>query len=86
MRERLRRFAHFLGVQGVKPLDAENVQLIFARSLPVNDLEISQTVMNYRGFVPDEMLLSQVPFVQDAALTAARIQSGDERKETTNHE
>ena len=86
LRERLRRFAHFLGVQGVKPLDVENVQLIFARSLPVNDLEISQTVMNYRGFVPDEMLLSQVPFVQDAALTAARIQSGDERKETTNHE
>ena len=86
LRERLRRFAHFLNVQGAKPLDAENVQLIFSRSLPVNDLEISQTVMNYRGFVPDEMLLTQVPFVQDAALAAAQVKQNDERKEKTHNE
>lgn len=86
LRERLRRFAHFLQVQGGKPLDAEGVQMVFARSLPVNDLEISQTVMNYRGFVPDEMLLSQVPFVQDASHTAALLQKNDERKETDNRE
>lgn len=86
LKERLRRFAHFLQVQGMKPLDADKVQLIFARALPVNDLEISQTVMNYRGFVPDEMLLSQVPFVQDAALTVRQMQPHEERKETDDCE
>ena len=34
LKERLRRFAHFLQVQGMKPLDADKVQLIFARALP----------------------------------------------------
>lgn len=86
LRERLRRFAHFLQVQGGKPLDVEGVQMVFARSLPVNDLEISQTVMNYRGFVPDEMLLSQVPFVQDASRTAAQIAPHQERKEAISRE
>ncbi len=74
LRERLRLFAHFLQVQGARPLDVESVQMVFSRSLPVNDLEISQTVMNYRGFVPDDVLLTQVPFVQNAAPT------GEERK------
>lgn len=78
LRERLRRFAAFMQVQGSRPLNPEQVQLVFARSLPVNDLEISQTVMNYRGFVPDDMLLTQVPFVQDAAQTAAQEQQNQE--------
>lgn len=80
LRERLRRFAHFLAVQGCRLVDAESVQMVFARSLPVNDLEISQTVMNYRGFVPDEVLLTQVPFVQDADKTAARMHEHEEKK------
>ena len=86
LRERLRRFAHFLQVQGARPVDADSVQMLFARSLPVNDLEISQTVMNYRGFVPDDMLLTQVPFVQDAEKTAARVREINDRKETVPNE
>ena len=86
LRERIRRMAHFLAVQGARPLDAEQVQMIFARSLPVNDLEISQTVMNYRGFVPDELLLTQVPFVHDAAKTAEKMHEHEEKKGSNERE
>ncbi len=63
--ERLRRFAHFLSVKGGKLLDVDEVSISFSRGLPVNELEISQMVVNYAGRVPDELLLSQIPFVED---------------------
>jgi SPP1 family phage portal protein len=64
---RLRRMAHFLRVQGAAEFDVDQVQITFRRTLPVNDLEIAQTVQAYRGIVPDEILLTQVPWVDDAA-------------------
>ena len=63
---RLQRMAHFLQVQGAAALDTDQVQITFSRSLPVNDLEIARTVQAYRGIVPDEILLSQIPWVDDA--------------------
>ena len=42
------------------------MQIVFTRALPVNELEIAQTVSTYRGLVPDRLLLTQVPFVEDA--------------------
>lgn len=52
--------------------------MVFTRSLPANDLEVSQTVMNYAGLVPKELLLTQVPFIEDAEKAAALC---EERKE-----
>lgn len=66
LRERMRRFSCFLAMQGMPELDADRVSMIFTRSLPANELEISQTIMNYAGFVPEELLLTQVPFVENA--------------------
>lgn len=66
LRERMRRFASFLAMQGMPELDADRVSMVFTRSLPANELEISQTIMNYAGFVPEELLLTQVPFVENA--------------------
>lgn len=66
LRERMRRFAYFLSVQGVPELDVSGVMMVFTRSLPANDLEISETIMNYAGFVPEELLLTQVPFIENA--------------------
>lgn len=65
LRERLRRFAHFLSVKGNPLLDAEAVEMHFSRGLPENMLEMSQMVANLHGLVPDEALLSQVPFVEN---------------------
>ncbi|HPF86513.1 MAG TPA: phage portal protein [Candidatus Limiplasma sp.] len=71
LRTRLRRMAHFLRVQGAAEFDVDQIQITFKRSLPVNDLEIAKTVQAYQGIVPDEILLSQVPFVENAKDTAA---------------
>ena len=65
LRERLRLFASFMEVKGAKRLDADDVSMTFTRSLPVNELEIAQTVEAYHGIVPDELLFTQVPFITD---------------------
>jgi len=70
LRQRLYRLAHFLRVQGAAEFDVDQVRITFSRTLPVNDLEIAKTVQAYRGIVPDEILLSQVPFIDDAAEVA----------------
>lgn len=62
---RLRLLAHFLCVKGAPPIDADSIQISFTRSLPVNDLEIAQTLATYNGIVPPELLLAQVPFAED---------------------
>ena len=81
LRERLRRMAHFLCVQGVAGFDVDQVQITFKRSLPANELEIAKTVQAYQGIVPDDILLTQVPFVENAGdITAA------EKRKTKDNE
>jgi SPP1 family phage portal protein len=65
LRWRLRLFSGFLSLKGKPSLDADSVQMMFRRSLPVNDLEIAQMVQMLSGLVPAKMLLSQVPFIDD---------------------
>lgn len=65
LRWRLRLFASFLGLKGAPALDADAVQMMFRRSLPVNDFEIAQMVQMLSGLVPAKTLLSQVPFIED---------------------
>ncbi|MBE0601360.1 MAG: phage portal protein [Firmicutes bacterium] len=66
LQNRLKLFARFLSVKGAAALDVTQVQITFNRSLPVNELEIAQTLSAYDGMVPQELLLAQVPFVEDA--------------------
>ena len=44
LRARLKLFCAFLSLRGEPALDADRVQIVFTRSLPVNELEIAQTV------------------------------------------
>ena len=57
-------------------IDAGRVQIVFTRALPVNELEIAQTVSTYRGLVPDRLLLTQVPFVEDARAVLGEEDAG----------
>lgn len=66
LRSRMRLFAHYLTVKGGPVLDVDRVQITFTRALPTNDLEIAQMVQMLVGIVPDEILLTQMPFVSDA--------------------
>ena len=73
LKERLRLFGYFLAVKGAPALDAESVRMVFTRALPVNELETAQMVQALNGIVPAEILLAQVPFVEDAQAAAEKM-------------
>ena len=50
------------------------------RSLPVNELEAAKIVQTLQGIVPEELLLGQVPFVEDVAAAMEMLQK--QRAET----
>lgn len=81
LRERLRLYANFLAIKGAPALDVERVSMVFTRSLPVNELEVSQMVRNLTGIVPQETLLGQVPFVDDPTAAAEEMRAAEEEKE-----
>lgn len=60
LRERVWRYARYLGMLGALELDAERVEFRFTRSLPVNELEVAQTASELRGLVSDERLEKRV--------------------------
>lgn len=74
LRSRLRLFANFLKRKGALAIDTDAVQISFTRSLPSNELEIAQTVATYQGMVPQQLLLGQVPFVEDAEEAMAMLE------------
>lgn len=83
LRTRLRLFSNFLNLLGGQALDADAVQMTFTRSLPINELETAQMVQALKGIVPDEILVKQVPFVQDAdaAMEMMKQQRADALKD-----
>lgn len=74
LRERLSLFANYVFVRGGQTLDPDDVTITLSRALPVNELEVAQTVTTLQGLVPDEILLAQVPFVDDPAEAKQQIE------------
>ena len=70
---RLRLFSHFMMVLAAGMLDADEVVVTFTRSLPVNESEAAEMVSRLEGIVPRRILLSQLPFVEDAEAAAAEM-------------
>lgn len=66
LRCRLRLFARYMQLTSMAQLDPERVTMTFTRSLPVNESEAAQTVALLHGIVPDEVLFTQLPFMEDA--------------------
>lgn len=66
--ERFELYANFLAIKSqmtkVKP---EQVDAVFKRNLPSNDLETSQIINNLTGIVDKELLVAQLSFVKDAS-------------------
>ncbi|MEG2603581.1 MAG: phage portal protein, partial [Clostridia bacterium] len=73
---RLRCLSSFLRLRGGDVAEAEDVNISFSRSLPVNRLEVAQTVKTYEGLVPKRLLLAQVPFVEDAEAAMREAEIG----------
>ena len=55
--QRIRLYAGYLQLTGMPEMDADAVRPVFTRALPVNELEIAQTISQLRGLVEDEKLL-----------------------------
>lgn len=68
--ERFRIYNSFL-VKGSKmdKISTEDIDVVFKRALPQNDLETSQIINNLNGLVDRETLVSQLSFVRDAKET-----------------
>ena len=69
LQERLRCYAHFLAVKGGRAVDPAAVRLTFARTLPESALDAAQMVKTLEGIVPDQVLLSQLPFLDGEGAT-----------------
>ena len=70
---RLSCLVHFLKLRGFDLPDADTLEVQFSRSLPVNRLEVAQTLQAYNGLVSKQDLLSQVPFIEDAQAALDRL-------------
>ncbi|MFJ7933700.1 phage portal protein [Sporosarcina sp. NPDC096371] len=71
LRERLQLFSNILGVKG-KETGVTDVIITMVRNLPENDLTI-QELVSLVDQVSDETLLTQIPFVEDAAEEFKRL-------------
>jgi SPP1 family phage portal protein len=65
LQERNKLLFDIMSVKSLTP--PSYVDIVFTTSLPENSLETAQTINQLRGLVSDETLVSQLPFVQDAA-------------------
>ena len=83
LRARLRLFAHFMAVLACGLLEADSVNMTFTRSLPVNESEAAQMVAQLDGIVPRRILLTQLPFVENAEVVAKEMETAGEGQETT---
>lgn len=66
LKERMALYNSFFNVKKHMPIvDMSEVDCKFNRNLPVNEYELSQTLVNLKDRVSEETLLSQLPFVSD---------------------
>lgn len=72
LRYRLECLSNIIGIKGGY-IDPKQIDITFTRSLPQNELELSQVVATLDGKVPQETLLSQLPFVKDPQSAAEEL-------------
>jgi SPP1 family phage portal protein len=71
LRERLALFATILGVKG-KAVDITDVTITMTRNLPEDEVTV-QELVSLAGMVSNETLISQLPFVDDAAKETQKV-------------
>ncbi len=72
LRYRLECLSNIIGIKGGH-IDPKLIDITFTRSLPQNELELSQVVATLDGKVPQETLLSLLPFVKDPQSAAEEL-------------
>ncbi len=74
LKERLRLLCSHLVLSGAK-IDSRDISIQFTRALPVNEVEKAQLVSELRDTVPLDVLLGQLPFVDDPAEAAEKVKA-----------
>lgn len=77
IKERIVLYANILNIKKIA-VEVDDIEITFTRSLPTNLLEISQTVMNFKGLVSDETLLKLLDFIEDVNAEMERIKEQKE--------
>jgi SPP1 family phage portal protein len=84
--ERFKLYNNFLVTQSkMQEVPIEEVDAVFKRNLPSNDLEISQMINNLSDHLSSETLISQLSFVKDASEEVELKKAEDETKPTDNY-
>ena len=79
--ERFKLYNNFLFTQSkMAEIPVEEVDAVFKRNLPSNDLETSQIINNLSDFIDRETLIGQVSFVKDASEIVELKAKEDEEK------
>lgn len=76
---------YFMTQSKMSYVPVAEVDAIFTRSLPKNDLEISQTITNLQGMVDTPLLVSQLSFVKDGEETYELAKKEDESEATEDN-
>lgn len=79
--ERFKLYNNYLvAISKMEEVPVEEVDAVFKRNLPSNDLEISQMISNLSDYVDAETLISQLSFVKDASEIVELKKIEDENK------
>lgn len=84
LRYRLQLIQNILSIQGAAAIDISDITITFKRSLPANELELSQMVTMLADTVPLETRLSLLPFVKDPKATAKELEK--EKAQAVEHQ
>lgn len=67
LKTRLACYAEYMRIVMTIMIDITAIKMTFTRGMPINDLELAQTLAMYKGIAPTRQLLSRVPFIDDDA-------------------
>ena len=85
--ERFELYNNFLVTKSqMEQVPIEEVDAVFKRNLPSNDLEISQMINNLSDVLPAETLISQLSFVKDASEEVELKRQEEEAKPSDPYE
>ncbi len=79
LRERLKLYANIFNTKG-NSIDTSNTEIVFTRALPVNEVELSQMVVNLEDTVSLETRLSLLPFVTDIESEVKKLEEEKQKK------
>jgi SPP1 family phage portal protein len=78
LKRRLKLFDEAIILKGGTTFAPDDVEIIFTRSLPVNESEIASMISQLDGIVSTETLITQLPFITDASAEMEKLKQQKE--------